>query len=137
MPSAGESQEIYVYPRNSEMAHYLPSILYFINLSDILLKAEERGFEDCAICMGSNSISMQKNNHNHQCGRTSNRGQRPILILSCSHIFHHHCIQNFEKFLVNNNVSSINYFIFEVIVLSLFVACLHLICIIHFYFLFF
>ena len=67
------------------------------NITDVLYKAEERGFEKCAICMSLNFSGISG----------SKVPQRPLTLLSCSHVFHAQCVQNFENFVGLNDVSKI------------------------------
>ena len=95
-----------------------------MKITDILTRAKRRGFEKCAICMSKNCSSYVnssttasffiQNHHSSDClidpnnGNKECNGQRQLLILSCSHIFHFQCIQNFENFLADNQVSQVS-----------------------------
>jgi hypothetical protein len=48
----------------------------------ITTKVLSRGVGDCAICMNMNSCVPY----------------RPLVLLSCSHVFHYQCIESLEKF---------------------------------------
>lgn len=79
----------------------------FILQSDVLSKAKERGFGECAICMCQNvSNSCVLRNHSNYFDRS---GQRLLILLSCSHIFHQQCVQNFERFLIDDQVRFLVY----------------------------
>lgn len=80
------------------MRNYCISVL----LIGVKSTAEERGGCDCAICMlpvklGSKPYSLLQ--LNSFTATRSAAQQKGSIILSCTHIFHHHCISNFEKFI--------------------------------------
>ncbi len=61
--------------------------------AEVFGDAKSRGACDCAICMFPIvHVSAAQPNQN-----TARRN----VILSCTHVFHEHCIGNFEKFLAN------------------------------------
>ena len=96
-------------------------------MTEILSKATKRGFEKCAICMGQNCTSSSSSSSFSlssptssssssssssitsrgvsNCNNMWHNGQRQLVILSCTHIFHFQCIQNFENFLAVDKVS--------------------------------
>lgn len=60
-----------------------------VNWKRIISEAISRGVGDCAICMCSNTCVPNK----------------ALAILSCSHVFHHQCIENFEKFCASHQMA--------------------------------
>jgi hypothetical protein len=71
---------------------------------DVKDSAFSRGLGDCAICMTPNAI--YQNSSESKFGSTSDKkrsvhyynSSRQLSLLSCSHVFHTHCLINFEKF---------------------------------------
>ena len=64
----------------------------FAPLSDsewdaIRFRATERGVQECPICM----VSFAK------------QPEKPVMLLSCSHLFHHNCLSCFEQFATASN----------------------------------
>ena len=80
-----------------------------INWKEIYQTALLRCPSDCAICMlpihcTVNYCHIQHSNNTQVAQINSNKRD---VILSCSHLFHEHCIGNFEKFVGNmNQISS-------------------------------
>mmetsp|Transcript_12785 Transcript_12785/g.11598 ORF Transcript_12785/g.11598 Transcript_12785/m.11598 type:complete len:395 (-) Transcript_12785:45-1229(-) len=60
------------------------------NWNEIIKKSLTRGFGECAICMNPNNCHPY----------------RVLVVLNCSHLFHHLCIDNLEKFTSHNTVIS-------------------------------
>jgi hypothetical protein len=71
-----------------------PTTLSEDNWRNIFGKAKTRGFQECAICLGSNLASSTGKADGRQC-----------VLLSCTHVFHRNCIENFEKFMVGGEAA--------------------------------
>jgi len=87
-----------------------------VHWQSVLQRAAMRGLGECAICMGSNLASHSpgkklpvaawgNGGNGGAAGRKLVAPQRPLVLLSCSHVFHAQCVENFERFRVDDAVS--------------------------------
>ena len=112
-----EKDEDYLYLADSKHSPYeRPNTLSDAEWNEILQRSRERGLGECAICMcglshydgdikgGTPSLThllIYSFTHSltHSLGMT--KRSKFNVLLSCSHIFHEKCINNFERFSVS------------------------------------
>lgn len=82
--------------KNFEEKHRLISEEEWNNL---LTKAINRNHDECSICM--NKYSLKNSTSKLENGYES----KPIVLLSCSHLFHSVCLETFEEL----NLDKINF----------------------------
>jgi len=87
-----EKDDDYMYLADSKQSYDRPNTLCDAEWNEILQRSKERGLGECAICMCGLSYS-----DGDIKGGVTKRFKYNIL-LSCSHIFHEKCINNFERF---------------------------------------
>lgn len=82
--------EITPLSRESQPKHSIDGRNHLMDEKDwkeVISTSLSRGVGDCAICMCANHSIVH----------------RSLTLLSCSHIFHHQCILNLEKFCGSND----------------------------------
>ena len=84
-----------------QFKEFLETVNYLISF---LLKASDRNHDECSICM--NTYKLPSEISRKSCYITTNNTEtcthKPLVLLSCSHVFHNVCLRTFEELNFDN-----------------------------------